>query len=308
MNIYHNLQDFNPLPFAVATTGTFDGVHIGHRKILDKLNEVARENGGASVLITFHPHPRQVLDPDSPVRLISTLEEKIALLAQTGLQNLIIHPFSRAFAQTTSQQFIEDILVRQVGVKKLVIGYDHHFGKNREGSFEHLKANGPTYGFDVEEIPAQDVNEVAVSSTKIRQALNAGDVATANAYLGHPFLVMGRVVSGAQLGRTMGFPTANIALNAPEKLLPADGVYAVEITVHQKTYRGMGNIGFRPTVNGAHRSLEVHLFDFEGDLYEQQATVLFHQRMRAEQKFENLAALQIQLALDRQSVQRFFES
>jgi riboflavin kinase/FMN adenylyltransferase len=307
LKIYHNLQDFTPLSYAVATTGTFDGVHIGHKKILGKLNEVARENGGDSVLITFHPHPRQVLDPGSNVQLISTLEEKIVLLEQTGLQHLIVHPFSKAFADTTSQQFIEDILVHQIGVKKLVIGYDHHFGKNREGSFEHLKANGPTYGFDVEEIPAQDVNEVAVSSTKIRQALLAGDVTTANTYLGHPFLVMGQVISGAQLGRKMGFPTANISLNAPEKLLPADGVYAVELSVNQKIFKGMGNIGFRPTVDGANRSLEVHLFDFDGDLYGQQVAVLFHQRMRPEHKFENLTALQNQLVADRQAVMQFFK-
>lgn len=285
-------------------------MHVGHQKILAKLNEVAQDFGGESVLLTFDPHPRQVLQPNSNIQLLSTLSEKVALLETTGLQHLIVHPFSIAFSQTTSQAFIEHILVKQIGAKKLVIGYDHHFGKNREGSFEHLKAFGPTYGFDVAEIPAQDVEAVAVSSTKIRQALVLGDVQTANKYLGHPFLVMGTVEHGQQVGRNLGFPTANIALEGAHKLLPADGVYAVEILLpnHTKVFKGMANIGFRPTVNGASRTLEVFIFDFDGDLYNQKLAIYFHNRMREERRFDGLPALQKQLQTDELAVRHFFEA
>lgn len=308
MKVYHHLQQFEKLENAVVTTGTFDGVHYGHRKILARLNEVAVKNGGESVLLTFHPHPRMVLQPDLDIKLITTLEEKIALLAETGLQHLIIHPFTREFSRTPSEEFIRNILVEQIGARKLVIGYDHHFGKNREGSFEHLKAYGPTYGFDVEEIPEQDIEEVAVSSTKIRKALEDGDVATASTFLGRPFSLSGKVVTGAQIGRQIGFPTANIQCANAEKILPADGVYAVRCRINgEPTHRkGMANLGIRPTVNGADRKLEVYLFDFKGNLYENQIEVSFLKRIREERQFTDLDSLVVQIHIDEEAVKKYF--
>jgi riboflavin kinase / FMN adenylyltransferase len=300
LKVYHNLNQFERLENAVVTTGTFDGVHIGHKKILQKLNEVAREIGGESVLLTFHPHPRQVLQPDLEVKLITGLQEKIALLKNEKLDHLIIHPFSIPFSRTSSLDFVRSILVEQIGAKKLVIGYDHHFGKNREGTFAHLQKYGPTYGFDVAEIPAQDIEEVAVSSTKIRQALQSGDIRTANQYLGHPFRVVGKVVAGKKIGRELGFPTANISPESPEKIFPADGVYAVQVyrAGQAQPLSGMCNIGFRPTVLGTDRTLEVFLFDFDADLYDQQLEVHFINHIRAEQKFPDLQALKKQLEVD----------
>jgi riboflavin kinase/FMN adenylyltransferase len=306
LKIYHHLDQFTRLENAVVTTGTFDGVHIGHKKILHKLREVAHEINGESVLLTFHPHPRQILQPDMSVKLITGLQEKISLLEQSGLDHLIIHPFTKDFSRTTSQEFIRNILVERIGARKLVIGYDHHFGRNREGSFTHLKAHGPTYGFEVSEIPAQDIDAVAVSSTKIRAALEAGDIRTANQYLGHAYRVLGEVVSGQQLGRQLGYPTANIAPESADKLFPADGVYAVQVFFEgvEKSLPGMCNIGCRPTVSGRDRTLEVFLFDFESDLYGQILEVHFVDRIREEQKFPDLEALKARLQADEQAARK----
>ncbi|NDH78594.1 MAG: riboflavin biosynthesis protein RibF, partial [Flavobacteriia bacterium] len=210
MKVYQSLAEFNPLDCAVATTGTFDGVHLGHKKILGQLVQMAHKVGGESVLLTFSPHPRLVLQPDTELKLLTSLEEKIGLLEQTGLDHVIIHPFTKEFSRTPSLEFVREILVNQIGVKQLVIGYDHHFGRNREGSFDHLKEFGPIYGFEVEEIPALDIDAVNISSTKIRSALTEGDVELAATYLGHPYIIGGEVIKGDQIGRTIGFPTANL--------------------------------------------------------------------------------------------------
>lgn len=303
MKVYHSIQEFPGLKRAVATTGTFDGVHIGHRRIIQRLTESARRHGGESVLLTFHPHPRLVLQPETPLSLLNTQDEKIRLLESTGLDHLIIHPFTREFSRITSLEFVRDILVKKIGVKKLVIGYDHHFGRNREGSFEHLREYGPLYGFDVEEIPAQEIHEVAVSSTKIRQALEEGAVHRALEYLGHSYTLTGSVVEGKRLGRTLGFPTANLAIDDPHKLIPAHGVYAVTATVNGTSHAAMCNIGTNPTVGGQERSVEVHIFNFNGDLYGKKLELQLKHRIRDEQKFPSLDALREQLEHDAVSAQ-----
>ncbi|TNF27924.1 MAG: riboflavin biosynthesis protein RibF, partial [Bacteroidetes bacterium] len=254
MKVYQSINEFRKVNGAVVTTGTFDGVHIGHRKIIARINEIARKIDGESVLLTFHPHPRMVLFPDDHgLELITTLDEKIELLREAGVQNLIVHPFTREFSRTTSIDFIRDILVDRLGTSVLVIGYDHHFGRNREGSFEHLRESGPLYGFKVEEISAQDVDDVAVSSTKIRAALTSGDVATAAKYLSSMYQLTGTVVHGDKLGRTLGFPTANLQLEDRNKVVPANGVYACYVLLGERKFNGMLNIGTRPTVDGGAR-------------------------------------------------------
>jgi riboflavin kinase/FMN adenylyltransferase len=284
---------------AVATTGTFDGVHLGHQKILQLLSRKAAKVNGESVLLTFDPHPRHVLQPDTELKLLSSIDEKIALLEKTGLDHLIIHPFTREFSRTPSLDFVREILVNTIGVKHLVIGYDHHFGRNREGSFEHLKEFGPIYGFDVEEIEALDIDEVNVSSTKIRAALEEGKVELAQHYLGTSYSLEGTVVKGDELGRTIGFPTANIELSFKHKLVPTDGVYAGMATVEGQRYRAMANIGARPTVDSTHKKVEVNLFEFEGDLYGKKVKFELLHRLRSIERFESLDALKNQLVEDK---------
>lgn len=293
----------------MVTTGTFDGVHIGHRQILKRLQEVAEKNDGETVLFTLYPHPRLVLNPDLDLRLITTLEEKVELLRDAGLQHLIVYPFTQEFSRTSSLAFVRNIMVNAIGAKKLVIGYDHHFGRNREGTFDHLKEFGPVYGFDVEEIPAQDVDHVKVSSTKIREALMQGDVQLANMYLNSTFMITGYVVKGNRLGHELGFPTANIELTDEHKLIPADGVYAVRAKRLDKdeVLKGMCNIGHRPTVSGRTRTIEVNLFDFREDLYGDHMRLYFEDRIRDEQKFENLDALREQLKQDEQRVRQILD-
>src|SRR5688572_31178237 len=230
MKIYHGVEDFIRLTNAVVTSGTFDGVHVGHSKILARLREIAFKANGETVVITYWPHPRLVLHPeDTSLKLLNTFEEKAELLKQQGIQHLLRIPFTREFSHLSSEEFITQIIVETIGTKKLIIGYDHHFGKNREGSFEQLKLNAPKYGFEVEEIPRQDVDHVGVSSTKIRKALEEGDIDTATHFLGHTYGITGRVVKGDKLGRILGYPTANIEIETTYKLIPPDGIYAVTV-------------------------------------------------------------------------------
>ena len=299
VKVYKGLDEFEKLESAIVTTGTFDGVHQGHRKILNRLIEVAKKNKGESVLLTFFPHPRMVLQPDSDLKLINTIDEKIELLRQVGIDHLIIHPFTREFSRTTSLEFVRDILVNKIGTTKLVIGYDHHFGRNREGSFEHLKEFGPIYGFEVEEISVQDVDNVNVSSTKVRKALEDGEVDLASNYLGYPFFIHGVVVHGQKNGRELGYPTANLEIQNPYKLIPANGIYAVKVEVGGKLFRGMLNIGTRPTMElGGDISVEVHIFDFKESIYGQELTVSFIKRIRSEKKFETRDALIAEMEKD----------
>jgi riboflavin kinase / FMN adenylyltransferase len=306
MKIYHGIDDFVPLNYAVVTSGTFDGVHVGHQKILNRLKETAAANNGQTVVITFWPHPRLVLHPeDITLKLLNTFEEKADLLKEHGIQHLLRIPFTREFSQLTSEEFISKILVNTIGTKKLVIGYDHHFGKNREGSFDQLKADGPRYGFEVEEIPRQEVDHLGVSSTAIRKALEEGDIETASHFLGRPYSITGRVVVGDKLGRVLGYPTANIEVETRYKLIPADGIYASTVVHENKVYKGMMYIGNRPTINGVKQNLEVNIFDFDKSIYGESLTVNFHKLIRWDMKFNDLDELKKQLADDKIAALQF---
>lgn len=305
MNIYHGIEDFKKLDFAVVTSGTFDGVHLGHQKILSRLKEIAKKYNGETVLLTYWPHPKLVLYPERiDLQLLNTFEEKAELLRQEGIDHLIRIPFTKSFAQTSSETFIKKILVNTIGTKKLVIGYDHRFGKNREGSFEHLKANAEAYGFDVEEISRQEVDDVGISSTKIRGALKAGDVSLASGLLGRPYTIQGRVVKGERIGRMIGFPTANIEIEFKHKLVPANGAYSVIVKYNDTTYKGMLNIGYRPTVGGASQTIEVNLFDFDKEMYGEQLAINFIDRLRNEKDFGDVEQLKSQLARDKSIAQQ----
>ena len=292
MKVYYDTTDFEPVANAIVTIGTFDGVHLGHKKILTRLGEIAQTSEGETVVLTFWPHPRMVVSKDSQsLRLLSTLDEKIELLRQNGVNHLVVIPFTRSFSELSSEEFIQQILVNSIGTKKLVIGYDHHFGRNREGSFEYLKQNAFQYGFELEEIPRQEIDNLTVSSTKIRQALLEGKLKIANELLGQNYTFSGVIVKGRQLGRTIGYPTANVQVSESYKLIPADGVYAVRVLVRGQTYGGVISIGFRPTVNGVGRTQEVFIFDFNEDIYGEKITVELVEYIRPELKFDGLEAL-----------------
>lgn len=300
MKIFHDFEVVGEIKRPVLTIGTFDGVHIGHQKIIQQINTIAKQINGESVLFTFYPHPRMVLFPEGHgLQLIQTQQEKMDKLAQVGLQNTIVYPFTKSFSRLTALEFVRDFLVNRLNVHTVVIGYDHHFGKNREGSLELLKDLGPTYGFNVVEIPAQDIEDVNVSSTKIRKAILDGDIQTANAYLGDYFGFCGTVIKGKEIGRKIGFPTANIQIDSDIKIVPADGVYfGVTTTPDNKKHFSLLNIGNNPTVNGKNRSIEVYLLDFSGDLYGQMLHVEIFQKIRSERKFVNVQALAKQLKKD----------
>jgi len=306
MNIYQGIENFLAINFAIVTSGTFDGVHKGHQKILSGLKESCLKHNGESVLITFHPHPRQILKKDDDLKLLSTLDEKIKLLTQFEVDHLLIIPFTNAFSELSSEEFIEEILIKTINTKKLVIGYDHRFGKNREGSFEYLKDHSHNYGFEIEEIPAQEIDDIAVSSTKIRNALLEGDIELANDYLGHQYSLEGKVVKGKQIGRTIGYPTANIEIKEKYKLIPADGVYIVEVEYKNETYGGMLSIGNNPTLNGTQTTIEVNIFNFNKEIYNEGLTVRFVKYMRGQIKYSNLEGLIAQLKNDEIEAKAFY--
>ncbi len=302
MIVHRGLDDLQPLPNAVVTSGTFDGVHRGHQTILTRLTEVAKTSGGQSVLITYWPHPRTVVSNDSQnLKLLTTLDEKIELLDQAGVDHLVVIPFTRSFSQLSSEEYIRQILIEKIGTKKLVIGYDHRFGRDREGGFEYIRTHQSEYGFEVEEIPRHDVEAVGVSSSKIRTALTDGIIRTANRFLGRPYSLTGTIVKGRQLGRTIGFPTANMQVDDVNKLVPANGVYAVDVLHAGQLLGGMLNIGFRPTVAGTNQTIETYIFDFDKDIYGEHLTIRFREFLRPEQKFEGLPALVAQLKRDEES-------
>ncbi len=300
MKVYHSLAEFTKLQNAVVTQGTFDGVHAAHQIIIAQLKNVAKQTGGETVLITYDPHPRMVLFPyDHGLKLLNTLDEKIELLRLQGIDHLIILPFTPEFSRLSSLQFIRDIIVNKIGTRFLVIGYNHRFGKNREGSFTHLKEYAPTYGFEINEIAEQDIDQVSVSSTLIREALKVGDLVQASRYLNKLYSITGMVIEGEKLGRTIGFHTANLVINDSNKLIPADGVYAVYVWVQQKKYGGMLNIGNNPTIEGKGRSIEVNIFNFTETIYNQSIRIDFVNKMRDEKKFNSLEDLKTQLHNDK---------
>ena len=303
MRIYHNIDEFFRLKNAVVTIGTFDGVHIGHRKIISGIRELADSSGGETVLLTFFPHPRMILHPeDESLKLINTINEKAELMEQLGINHLIITPFSRDFSNQSAESYIRDVLVNKIGTKKIVIGYDHRFGKDRQGGLDDLQRLGPVSGFDVIEIPEQDINEVAVSSTRIRSALLGGNIDLANTFLGYPFFITGTVIRGDQIGRQIGYPTANINIEERYKLIPGDGIFAVKVKIAGEHYKGMAYIGTRPTLNGITRNIEVNIFDFDQDIYNQQIRMDFYHFVREDIKFNSLDELKEQLAKDKLDV------
>lgn len=294
------------IPNAIVTSGTFDGVHIGHQKILNGISEQARQSDGNSVVLTFWPHPRFVINPEEKgLKLLSTFEEKASLIRDAKIDYLVKLRFTTEFSKLTSEQFIRKILIDKLGTQKLIIGYDHHFGKNREGSFEYLKANTHKFGFDVQEIPRQDIDHIGVSSTKIRNALFYGKVDVASEYLGRSYELTGKVVSGNKLGTQIGFPTANIELEEEYKLIPGNGVYAVNVQVDGLLYNGMMNIGTRPTVDGTTQKMEVNIFGFSENIYGKHITIFFVNRIRDEKKFADVSALKKQLGRDRELALNF---
>jgi len=303
-----DISTFSSSEKTFVTIGTFDGVHYGHQKIIEKLVYDAKKAGKKSVLLTFFPHPRMVLQKDSNIELINTIEEKKLLLQKTGLDYLIIHPFSKEFSRMTALEFVRDLLVNQLNISKLIIGYDHHFGKNREGNIVQLTEYSHLYDFTVEEIPAQDINDVSVSSTKIRRALHAGNLKTANNYLGYHFMLNGNVVNGKQLGGKIGYPTANIDVKENYKLIPKTGVYVVKSIIDQKIVFGMMNIGNRPTVGGNHQTIEVHFFDFNQDLYGKNLTIELIYFLRDENKFDSIDALIHQIKNDEEIARDYIKN
>lgn len=308
MEIITSISNFTYPEKTIVTIGTFDGVHVGHQKILSRLIESAKSQNKKSVLLTFFPHPRMVLQKDVQLELINTIDEKASLLKKTGLDFLVIQPFSRDFSRMSALDFVRDVLVNQLNTSQLVIGYDHHFGKNREGNIQQLTEYSKIYEYTVEEIPAQDIDEVSVSSTKIRRALHEGDLSTANNYLGYHFTLTGEVVNGKKLGGKIGYPTANIHVAEDYKLIPKTGVYVVKTVMNSKTYFGMMNIGYRPTVKGTHQTIEVHFFDFEGDLYNQKLSIELLYYLREEKKFDHINDLISQLHKDKQVALSFIQN
>jgi len=309
VKVYTDIDQFGPIKKPFVTTGTFDGVHFGHRVILKKLIKQAKAEGGESVLLTFYPHPRMILFPeDNSLKLLTSQPEKIKLLEKLGIEHLIIIPFTTGFSRMKAFKFVRDILVNKIGVYKLIIGYDHQFGRNREGNLKQLEELAPLFEFEIEEIPAQDIDAVNISSTKIRNALMQGDIKSADEYLGYEYPISGEVIRGNQIGRSLGFPTANIQYNNHYKLIPANGVYAVEIRVKETTYRGMMNIGRRPTLSDhdAGLTLEVNIFNFDENIYGKVITVLLRRRIRNEIKFKNLEALSAQLFKDKAKIKTYF--
>jgi riboflavin kinase/FMN adenylyltransferase len=301
LKIIRSITAFNSSEKTIVTIGTFDGIHVGHQKILKDLIKTAKKEGKKSVLLTFFPHPRMVLQKDNKILLLNTIEEKSGLLEKIGLDYLIIHPFSKEFSRLTALDFVRDILVNKLNTSRLIIGYDHHFGKNREGNIHQLKEYSLLYDFKVEEIPAQDIDDVSVSSTKIRTALKDGNLKTANNYLGYHYMLNGTVVSGKKLGGTIGFPTANLEIKEPYKLIPKTGVYIIQTHINTVLYTGIMNIGFNPTVLGKHQTIEAHLFDFNEDLYGKEIMIEFIYFLREEHKFESVKELVVQLNIDKEN-------
>lgn len=302
MKVYTDISQFKGIGHPVLTIGTFDGVHVGHQKIINRVNQLAKEAAGESVLLTFYPHPRMVLFPhDESLRLLSTQTEKIELLEKLGLDHLIIHPFNKDFSRLSAVEYVRDILVQTIGTKTLVIGHDHQFGRNREGGLEQLREFAPLYDFAVEEIPAQEIDAVAISSTKIRRALLEGDVTTANDYLGHPYTLGGVVVHGRKIGRKIGYPTANIQVPDKTKLIPTEGVYAVKLFLPGgEEKKGMLYIGRLPEFNASDTpTIEVNIFDFEGELYDVAIKMELMKFIRPYIRFENEEELKLQLEKDK---------
>jgi len=309
VEIHNGLEHFNAGK-PVITIGTFDGVHLGHRQVISRLKEIADSVNGESVIFTFYPHPRLVVSPEEDtLRLLTTREEKIDLFKEMGIDHLVIFPFTSEFSKLSYADFVRTVLVGKMHISHLVVGYDHKLGRNREGNYNVLKDLSQELNFTIEQLDVLLMENVNVSSTKIRQSLETGDVAKANRYLGYDYTLTGKVILGNQLGRKLGFPTANIETLDEHKLIPHDGVYAVKVKIDEKIFSGMLNIGTRPTVsrNADHRSIEVHIFDFNQDIYLHELTLFFIAKIRDEHKFDSLEALQQQLEKDKENALKIIQ-
>ncbi|WKL46525.1 bifunctional riboflavin kinase/FAD synthetase [Flavobacterium pectinovorum] len=305
MKLFHSINDFQSTKKTILTLGTFDGVHIGHKKILERITQNTENGKYESLVLTFFPHPRMVLQEKSEIKLLNTIAEKSKLLEETGIENLVIHPFNESFSRLTAEEFVHSILVDQFHIQKIIIGHDHRFGRNRTANIDDLIAFGAEYGFEVEQISAQEIQDVSVSSTKIRKALDEGNITLANEYLGYAYFLSGEVVKGKQLGRTIGFPTANIQIEEDYKKIPKNGVYIVKTFIDNKAIFGMMNIGFNPTVNGQKQTIEVNLFDFDADIYGQKLEISLLEYIREEQKFGSVDLLKEQLNQDKKTALSF---
>lgn len=299
MEKHLSIHSFKSKKKTIITIGTFDGVHLGHKSILEKMKNATLENIYESVVLTFFPHPRMVLQQDSSIKLLNTIDEKATLLEKFGINNLIIHPFDEAFSNLSAEEFVKEILVDKLNIHKIIIGHDHRFGKNRSADINDLISFGKKYGFEVEQISAKEIDEIAISSTKIRKALLEGNIKLANEYLGYPYFISGKVVDGKKIGRTIGFPTANIQINESYKLLPRNGVYIVSSEIKNVLHFGMMNIGNNPTLGDNEQSIEIHFFDLKEDIYNENLQIAFLENIREEHKFNSITELQTQLEKDK---------
>ena len=308
LKIFNSIKSFNATKPTIVTIGTFDGVHLGHQKIVAQITKNAHTLNCESLVLTFFPHPRMVLQESTEMKQLNTLNEKIALLDNLGIDNLVVHPFDKEFSRLTAEEFVKKVLVDVFKIKKIIIGHDHRFGRNRTATIDDLINFGETYGFEVEQISAEEINEVSISSTKIRNALLEGNIELATNYLGYDYSLTGIIFKGKQLGRTIGYPTANITIEEDYKLIPNNGVYIAKSVLNGKTVFGMMNIGTRPTVDGTKQTIEINFFDFKQDLYGQKITISLLHRMRSEQKFESIDALKNQLGKDKKTALAFIEN
>ncbi len=307
MKISEHIKNFKSDKSTVLTIGVFDGFHIGHQKIISRIVEVSEQKKLESVVLTFFPHPRMVLQKNEDIKLVHTITERTQILKKTKINHLIIHPFTKDFSQLSAINFVKETLVKQLKIKHIIIGYDHRFGKNRSATIIDLKKYGKEYGFTVEEISSQDINEVAVSSTKIRNAILRGNIKIANTYLGTPFQLSGTVVSGKRIGRTIDFPTANINIAESYKIIPKKGVYITQAEILGKTVFGMMNIGVNPTVKGLQQTIELHLLNFKANIYDEHINITLLKRIRDEQKFSSVIELKRQLQKDKKTVIKYFK-
>ena len=299
MTSFSNIDEFNSTDYTILTIGTFDGVHLGHQKVLERLTKEAKNNNLKSTVLTFFPHPRTVLNPNKPLKLINSVNERTDLLSKSKIDNLIIHPFDKSFSELDPEKYVLEILVKKLKAKIILIGYDHKFGKNRTADINDLKMYGEKYGFKVIEIKAEEISNIAISSTKIRKAISEGDISTAKEYLGYDVSLSGKIVHGRSIGRTIGFPTANVEVSEGYKLLPKNGVYLIQSIINKKQVFGMMNIGVKPTLIESSKTIEINFFDFEGDLYDKNIRVDIKQFIRDEIKFDSLELLKSQIQKDK---------
>ena len=304
MQVFENILEYKPSRESIVTIGTFDGVHIGHRKIITDMVAKGKKENLLTILLTFFPHPRMVLQKDSNIKMIDTINEKKNIFKKLGVEVLIIQPFTKDFSRMSAIKFTRDILVNSLKVSKLMIGYDHRFGRNREATVQTLKGFGLDYNFKVDEIPAQDIESISVSSTKVRNAIRSGDFKLVNKFLNRPFNLSGKIIKGDELGRKIGYPTANLKIFEKYKLKPQNGVYLIRTKLKKQTYFGMMNIGIRPTISAKNNQIETHLFNFNGNLYDHEMTLEILEKIRVEKKFESIEKLKIQLDIDKKHCQK----